>query len=110
MKQIVRSAFIFMVLIFCLCLTRENLIAQGSNEIGGSSSTKGERQEPSFVDGPREALSEAARIISLQETINSEKESLAKLEKELEDRQTTFDEVSDSLKNLSSQKNQKIVD
>jgi len=94
-------------LIFCLCLTRETLIAQESNEIGGSSSTKGERQEPSSVDGPREALSDAARIISLQDTIDSEEESLAKLEKELEDRQTTFDEVSSSLKNLSSQRKEK---
>lgn len=110
MKQIMRCIFIFIILISCLCLTLETLMAQESNETEGSSSTGSVLSEPAPTVDLKEARSDTERIISLQETIDSEEESLAKLETELEDRQTTFDEVSNSLKNLSSQRKEKEVE
>ena len=113
MKGIIRYFTIRMFLIFCICFSLDFMttrgIAQDLSENRESNSSESGSPEPSVSESPGERLSDAERIIVLKETIEAEEESLEKLEKELKDRQETFDEVSNTLKNLTSQRKEKEV-
>ena len=108
MKHILRITFVVMVLVSCVCLTLEPVIAQADNESGTKSSTESVLQEGASEEGPREVLSDAERVIALQNTIKTEEESLTKLKEELEEPQKIFDELSNTLENLASQKEEKV--
>ena len=108
MKHIIRITFVVMVLVSCVCFTLEPVMAQKDNESGKNSSAESVVQEGASEERPREVRSDAERIIALQNTIETEEESLVRLKKELEEIREIFDELSNTLENLTSQRKEKV--
>ena len=112
-----RSNYIFTILVSCLFIiggpfyqrsmaeekNEKRLITDQMNpaEVQKGSSEETILNERAVDRSPGEAISDADRIISLQNTIAAEEENIEKLKKELKDRQAAFDDASNSLKDLT---------
>jgi chromosome segregation ATPase len=116
-KRLFRSHYIVTLLVSCVFITvgpfyqrslaevhSENLLILAQQNSDEPQTADPEAVEEVAGQPPQERISDADRIISLQNTIAVEEERLEKLKQELKDRQAEFDDASNALKDLTGQK------
>ena len=112
-----RSHYILVLLISCLCSTVAPFSQQAIAEVHSKNfpmlaqqnSDEPQTADPEAVEEvagqpPQERISDADRIISLQNIIAAEEERLEKLKQELKDRQAEFDDASNALLDLTGKR------